>query len=107
MIDAGRYEQRFTLDWQEAQDASDQWPSTKVTRCLREVFGLTPHSEWCRYEIAIPPEARRAARKYLTEICGAAADAAGRFPAALIHYEGNTSAERKNLSHEVVQRPAT
>ena len=98
VIDAERYARRFKLDWHESQDASDQWPSTKVTRCLREVFGLTPQAALCGYEIAISPAARQLRTSILTGICGAAADATGRFPAVLIHYEGNTSAEQESLA---------
>lgn len=98
-----RYQQCFDLDWHEASSAHPDWPSTKVTRCLHEVFGVTPRLDLCRYELAIPADAIKAARGYLASVCGVEDTGTGRFPAVLIHYEGNTSSERKNLSHDVIR----
>ena len=102
-IDVSRYDECFCLDWHEARDGSDQWPSTKATRCLREVFNITPIADLCRYEVAIGEQARKAAQRYLASVCSAEPDATGRRPVILIHYEGNTSADRKNLPQEVIR----
>jgi len=102
-VDASQYHERFQLDWHEARDGSDQWPSTKATRCLQEVFGITPVPALCRYVVPRGEPARVVAEKYLASVCPAGPDANGKYPALLIHYEGNTSAERKNLPHEVIR----
>lgn len=96
------YHDVIRLDWLECRTAETDAPSTKPTRCLREVFGMTPQPEWCRYEILISDEARQRASDYLAAICPAPANPEGRYPAVLIHYEGNTSGDRKNLPHELM-----
>ena len=78
-------------------------PVDQTGRCLAEVFGLTPEPELFRYEIRVGERARELARRYLQTICQCEPDGTGRFPAVLIHYEGNTSNERKNLSHNLVR----
>ena len=41
------------------------------------------------------------AQDYLHQITGAEPDTQGKYPVTLIHYEGNTSGQDKNLSHEL------
>jgi SAM-dependent methyltransferase len=101
--DRSAYSQVHALDWHEARTAHAQWPSTKATRCLTEVFGLQPVAELCRYKIQVPDEIRSAAREYLAAICRRGPNEDGRYPAVLIHYEGNTSPDRKNLPHEIIR----
>lgn len=90
------YDQVFALDWHECRTPDGRWPNTKVTRCLLEVFKLTPIPDLCRYAIQISPPARIAARDYLASIAGEPGSD-GRHRAVLIHYEGNTSGDKKNL----------
>lgn len=97
-----RYQRVFNLDWPECHTSYSGWPSTKVERCLLEVFGLTPIPDLCRYVIHPRAEALELAREYLLSICPGPRDD-GRFPAVLIHYEGNTSGNQKNLPVEVVR----
>lgn len=99
--------QTLRLEWPECRAGYADSPSTKAARCLREVFQITPRAEWCRYSIRASEPATAAARRYLAEICSADApaeadDRRGKFPAVLIHYEGNTSSAQKNLSHELI-----
>jgi SAM-dependent methyltransferase len=114
------YEKVWSLDWDECREAYSQWPSTKPTRCLREVFGLEPRLELFGYQIERSPAADARAQAYLAEVCARSASpaqiasprvthvstptsrAAG--AAVLIHYQGNTSGERKDLTHEVARR---
>jgi ADP-heptose:LPS heptosyltransferase/SAM-dependent methyltransferase len=96
------YHQVFKLDWHECQEAHADWPSTKPIRCLREVFHLPPILELCQYQIARSPLAEERARVYLATICEPRPD--GRFPVVLIHYQGNTSGDKKDLSHVVARR---
>ena len=79
-------------------------PAPRRCDCLLEVFGLVPRLELCRYEIARSESAVALAHRYLDEICPAGPDAAGRYPVVFMHYEGNTSAGQKNLSHELVRQ---
>jgi Glycosyltransferase family 9 (heptosyltransferase) len=75
-------------------------PNTKITNCLREVFGL----DWSpddaalnRYEVRVSPAALHRATLWL-----AAAGCTGKgnkFNSVVIHYEGNTSPAKKNLGH--------
>jgi len=93
------YHRTLTLEWDENREAHADWPSTKPIRCLRQVFQLTPILELCRYKIARSEEADRRARSYLEEICPERRSD-GRFPVVLLHYQGNTSCDRKDLTHD-------
>ena len=97
------YDQVFNLDWEECASCFSQWPSTKAERCLTETFGLSPIPELCRYEIQPRDEAFTKARRYLEQVCQLYPGEDGRYPAVLIHYQGNTSAEYKNLSHDTAR----
>jgi FkbM family methyltransferase len=103
-ISPGDYDRVFLLDWHECNTSYADSPSTKVERCLREVFQITPDPSLCRYSMTSSPEAVAAAKAYLQSICGDPPETQqGRFPAAVIHYEGNTSARRKNLSRDAIR----
>lgn len=97
------YRHVYTLDWHECRTPQPHVPSTKPARCLQEVFRITPDPELFRYRITVSEEARRRARDYLNAICPTGPHANGRYPAVLIHYEGNTSGEKKNLPHDVIR----
>jgi len=101
-LDRADYDRVFSLPWHEnhAQDA--RWPNTKITRCLLEVFQLTPILDLCRYQISISELARQHATDYLRSIAGQARPD-GRYRVVLIHYEGNTSTDKKNLPAEVIR----
>ena len=43
------------------------------------------------------------AQRYLAGVCPGGPAADGRFPAVLIHYQGNTSGDRKDLPHDLVR----
>lgn len=98
------YHQRITIDWHEMRDSIGQVPSTKPTRCLQEVFQITPRPELFRYSIGISDTARQLARDYLHAVCPSGPNADGRFATVLLHYEGNTSTEQKNLSHDLARQ---
>jgi ADP-heptose:LPS heptosyltransferase/SAM-dependent methyltransferase len=98
------YHKVYDLRWQECSTCYADCPSTKAERCLQEVFGLTPLAELCTYKINISEHAKDLARQYFEEICGCKAGKDGRFRAVLIHYEGNNSAEHKNIPVEMARR---
>ena len=98
------YQHRFDLDWHECHMSFTNSPSTKAERSLLEVFEITPDPELCRYSIHLSDDTLALARRYLERICQSPPQANGRFPAVVIHYEGNTSAEFKNLPTDVIRR---
>lgn len=102
-IDRLAYAQVYELNWDECPCCFPASPSTKAEHCLRNVFKLEPIAELCRYQLHVRDEARAAARVYLEALCGPGTDRDGRYPAVLIHYQANTSAERKNLPHELAR----
>ncbi len=95
-------DERISLDWHECETDHEHWPSTKVARCLLEVFQVAPRPEWMRYTIPRGARETQAARDYLREITGATPAARERFPVVVIHYQGNTSQSRKDLPHDLI-----
>jgi FkbM family methyltransferase len=93
------YARVFDLGWYENYNRYGNRPNSKVTNCLAEVFGVPYDLALGRYEIRPTAEAERAADAYLRSI-GLAPALSGKYPAALFHYQGNTSGEKKNLRHE-------
>lgn len=101
-IDKREYDEVFAPHWWEADEVYPGVPSTKAEKCLREVFGLQPVPELCRYYVPIDPAARRAARRYLGQIAHET-EGGQRFKAVLLHYQGNTSQGQKDLDHQTAR----
>lgn len=101
--DTSRYRHVFDLDWEECVTCYADCPSTKAERCLTEIFGLKPIAELCRYAMYPRDKAFAKARRYLEQVCQVNAGDNGRYPVVLIHYQGNTSAEYKDLSHATIR----
>lgn len=101
--DRAAYDQSYVLEWHECHTNQVGWPSTKATRCLQEVFRLNPIPELCTYTVNYGGHARELVRRYLGSICPTAPADGERFPAVLMHYQGNTSVERKNLPHDLIR----
>lgn len=98
-IDRTEYNKVFRLDWHESDKTYPGIPSSKAERCLKEVFGVEPRADLCRYQVHVGDKARLAAEEYFTAIgCKRIED--GRFNAVLLHYQGNTSTNNKDLSHD-------
>jgi FkbM family methyltransferase len=97
------YDRVLDLDWPECPACYADSPSTKVERCLREVFHLQPLPELCTYTIWPCERSLEVASRYLEDVCGVAPDERGRYPVVLLHYEGNTSARDKNLPVELAR----
>lgn len=98
------YDRIMSLEWHECHQDHANWPSTKATKCLLDLFQIQPTLELCRYQIHREPAADEKARNYLQSICPDAPQDNGRYPTVLLHYEGNTSCDRKNLSHQTARR---
>ena len=82
-----------TLWWHEPETCYADSPSTKAERSLREVFGIQPQAEHCRYRVQISDTDRQRAASYLAGL---------KHPAVLIHYQGSSSRSRKNLDERAV-----
>lgn len=95
------YDAVYRLDWPECVACYADSPSTKAERCLREVFQIEPLPELCRYELPRCASAAQAAARYCEQVCGVRPGADGRYPVVLLHYQGNTSPQQKDLSHEL------
>lgn len=102
IIDETQYQQVFDLGWFENYGVTADSPCTKVCNCLREVFGIPPDPELLKYKIQVRLESLSLAGDYLRRICNGR-KIGERYPAVAIHYQGNTSGEKKNLSHEDIQ----
>lgn len=98
----GQHDQVLDLNWYEAGHSYPNCPSSKVERCLEEIFQIPVDNHPHRYEVQVSPHARFKAEQYFQEI-GAKTKTDGKRNVVLIHYEGNTSGAKKNLPHEVIQ----
>lgn len=99
-IDESQYNDVRWVGWYENYSENKNSPYTKVCNYLREEWGIEPAEELLRYTIQVSEEKRRRAAEYMAKITNH--DTAP-FPAVAIHYEGNTSADKKNLSHDQAQ----
>ncbi|MDP7014684.1 MAG: FkbM family methyltransferase [Pirellulaceae bacterium] len=97
-LDEAAYDRVFDLAWHECHACFQEHPSTKVEQCLRDVFQLEPDMALYGEPMAVSAEKAAQASAYLDSICQPGPNGDGRYPVVLIHYEGNTSAEHKNLS---------
>ncbi|OAI41022.1 hypothetical protein AYO40_00650 [Planctomycetaceae bacterium SCGC AG-212-D15] len=93
------FDQVLRLGWFECYTAYADHPSTKACNCLREVFSIRPVPELCRYRLETAQEDREVTARYLRSI-GCERRYSGRFNAMVLHYQGNTSPWRKNLTDE-------
>lgn len=95
---ATNYGEVIDIQWSEHEGhAEREMPSTKTVRCLREQFGISAQNFLLKYVINLLPESLSAAIAYL-ETIGVKLEN-GRYNVVLLHYQGNTSTERKNLDH--------
>ena len=100
-IDESRYDEVISPGWWENYSPSPGSPQTKVCNYLREECRIEPQEWLLRYSIQVSDEAHAAARNYLDGI----RDRDQRV--VLIHYEGNTAPENKNLTHDLVRSLCT
>jgi hypothetical protein len=80
-------------------------PNTRISSCLHEQFGLPWLAQYGRYAVRVRPESVMAAQTLLYgwEGGGLSLKAEGRrtrnMRIVALHYEGDSSQERKNLTH--------
>lgn len=103
-VESEHFDSRFDIRWNECFSSYSGHPSTKVERCLKEEFSIEPELELCKYIQVIREEALNAARAYLIAIgakrLGSKHDPEARYNVVTIHYQGNTSTEKKNINHD-------
>lgn len=102
-IDESLYDSVLTPGWYENYSGVGGSPQTKVCNFLREECGMEPDPSLLRYSIHVGDDARSRAAEYLSAIAGPPNDL-GEFPVVALHYEGNTSGDKKNLTHAAAAR---
>lgn len=105
---AGPFDAVYSLGWWEGERLynpvdGEAVSASKAVRCVADDFGLPVDPGCCRYSIEPTARAIGQARDWLARHCGFPPCPDGRFPALLLHYEGNTTCERKNLTHETAR----
>jgi len=75
-------------------------PNTRVTQCLHERFGMAWDKELAGYVINVTEESRASAFAFMLTVKGHWEKTQKNFPVVCIQYQGDSSAERKNLTHD-------
>lgn len=88
-----RFDKVINLNWYEAAQGYSGVPSGKVTRSLLEEFEIQPDESLFRYQIDPESSHVNAVKNYVKTLPPSKG-------MVLIHYQGTSSAEKKNLSHE-------
>jgi hypothetical protein len=115
------YGARYDLGWFENYNGYTDRPNSKITNCLQEVFHIPYDANLGRYQVQVSAAAMERAGEYLGSIgCQRSAvsdqpllignsvstngkQESGRYNAIIFHYQGNTSQDKKNLTHEQVK----
>ena len=92
------YNRIISLSWDENYCRYLDRPNTKITKCLAEVFKIDYDWSLGGYKILPSATNRDRAIEYFNRI--GVREVSGRFPVVLVHYQGNTSPWKKNLSDQ-------
>ena len=96
-LDVKRYWKVHNLIWDEPHNISrHDVPATKVTKSLIEQFRMEPIPDLYYYEIATQKNSFALVDRYIAKL-------PKRKGFVLIHYQGNSSADRKNIPEEVIR----
>lgn len=96
------YDAWRNVPWAEPDKTYENHPSTKVEKCLLEMLGIQPDPElWGYWATETDQDAARA-RTYLDLVAGPPA-ADGRYNAILLHYQGNSWVQSKNLDEQAIR----
>lgn len=91
-INETKFDRVEDLVWPENRQVFPNAPCSKASRCLSEVFGVTPEvTDGLRIQPSLIVTAR--VERYVSNELGGK-----KF--GLIHYQGNTAQEMKNIGHE-------
>jgi len=93
----------FDFGWYENYNNYTDRPCTKITNALHEVCGIDYDLSLARYSVSYTPEESLRAKSWLTNAAQCQTLANGRLNAVIIHYEGNTSPEKKNMDHGTIR----
>lgn len=74
----------------------DDRPNTRVSSCLHEQFGMGWDESCGRYQVRVSDRAMEVVRPFINPIHGNRRDRGG---AVAVHYQGDSSPGRKNLTH--------
>ena len=96
--DESTYDEARWVNWVENYNGYSDKPNSKITNCLAEEFHIPYDAILGRYEIHYTPDECDRAREWLADV-GVKRLSNGRFQAVGLHYEGNTSTEKKNIGH--------
>jgi SAM-dependent methyltransferase len=91
-----QFDKIIPIKWFESDRCYQGLPSGKVTRCLLEELSIEPDESLFHYQINPQPNHVRAAKNYLEKLPPSKG-------VVLIHYQGTSSADKKNLSHEDIR----
>lgn len=91
------YSLTLDLEWKEGIGTPENLPSTKVVRCLREVFRIEPDPELLRYRFQPTEEDHRNADKLIQML-------APQKGIVAIHYQGHSCKDSKDLPQEAVDK---
>lgn len=92
------YNRVFGLSWDENYCRYIDKPNTKITKCLEEVFRINYDWSLGGYKILRNAQNQERAIEYFNRI-GLRASCE-KFPVVLVHYQGNTSPWKKNLTDQ-------
>lgn len=91
--DAGDYDRVIDHHWGECHSSWRDSPGTKTAKCLRDVFGIVPQWDKLKYTVLEYGDDWQRVNEYLKTL-----ERGKGF--VVLHYQGNTSADKKNLTHE-------
>lgn len=96
--DHSTYDEVKWVGWYENYNGYKDRPNSKVTNSLAEEFHIPYDAALGRYEIRITHTTREKVRDWL-KAAGVEKIATHRHKAIVLHYEGNTSTDKKNIGH--------
>lgn len=97
--DESTYAEVKWVGWYENYNGYKDRPNSKITNCLAEEFHIPYDAALGRYEVRYTPDERERAREWLARVGCVQRLNDTRFQAVGLHYEGNTSTEKKNIGH--------
>ncbi len=95
------YDLERHVEWWEPAEVWPDSPSTKAEKFLRQVLGITPRLELCRYQVQRSAADLQRAEHWLGTLGPRGQD--GRFDVVAFHYQGTSSAANKNLDERAVR----
>jgi len=92
----GEHVHTLTIPFQEPENCYPGTPSTKAERCLRQMFGIEPVVELCKYHVPFREAHAKVSRKFLATLPPSRG-------VVLIHYQGKSARRVKNINEQIVR----